>query len=164
MRPIVLFVGTGNSCRSQMAEAILSRQAAGSVDVFSAGLGPQAIHPLTLRVLSERGFDISSLVSKSIYDLMGAIRPDYLITLCESSRQGCPIVWPANTIWLHWPFEDPSRTPDDIDDQLQSFYRTYDDISLRICAWLLTRPFDQASLSRSTQRTGDPNRASEAFL
>ncbi len=164
MRPTVLFVGTGNSCRSQMAEALLRRQTSGTVDVLSAGIGPRGIHPLTLRVLEESGCETSSLTSTSIFDLVGSVQPDYLITVCPSADRACPIVWPAKTIWLHWPFDDPERAHEDDEHLLAEFRRTRDDISLRICAWLLTRPFDQSSIARAVSSCGIPDDASTAFL
>ena len=104
----ILFLCTGNSARSLMAEAIARSLAPASAPLafFSAGTSPRGIHPLTAAVLSEAGLDISQLASKGIeavpFDSMNLV-----ITLCDDARQACPAP-PAGARHLHWGLRDPS--------------------------------------------------------
>ena len=108
-RTKVLFVCTGNGARSQMAEAILRERAGDRVEVASAGSHPKSVHPNAIKVLAERGIDISRARSKPIDGFRGR-HFDYVITLCDKVREICPeFPGPART--MHWSIEDPSRAP-----------------------------------------------------
>jgi len=106
-RPIrVLFVCTGNSARSVMAEALLRHRGGDDFEVHSAGTEPKGINPLTLRALSEIGIDASWARSKSVTEFLGQ-RFDYVVTVCDQARQSCP-VFPGVHESLHWDNEDPA--------------------------------------------------------
>jgi len=106
-RPVrVLFLCTENSARSQMAEGILRHLSHGRVDVASAGSRPTGVHPLAVRVLAERGIDISANRSKSVREFMGQ-RFDYVITVCDRIKEECP-TFPGDPQRIHWSFADPA--------------------------------------------------------
>ncbi len=100
----VVFLCTGNSCRSQMAEGFARAILSDIIEPFSAGTHPHGLNPLAVRAMSEVGIDISRHTSKSLTDLPG---PDLVITVCDSARESCPVI-PGARI-LHAPFEDPPR-------------------------------------------------------
>ena len=132
----VLFLCTGNSCRSQMAEgfgqAFLSGKA---VEVFSAGLAPQGIHPLAITVMEERGVDIRSQRSTHVEEIP-LERVDLVITLCDSAAQSCPAM-PGKEV-LDWGMEDPAAALVEgdagLEEQLAPFRRARDLIEERVKA------------------------------
>ncbi|WP_299025442.1 arsenate reductase ArsC [uncultured Thermanaerothrix sp.] len=134
-RKRVLFLCTGNSARSQMAEALLRHYAGDWFEVYSAGTEPKGVHPLTLRVLSEIGIDASQQTSKSLQVYQGKMNFDYLITVCADAERNCPY-FPGQGMRLHWPFEDPAAGEETEDAKLQKFRRVRDQIAARIRAWL----------------------------
>src|SRR5664280_2052023 len=91
----VLFLCTGNSARSQMAEAFLRKYAGDRFEVHSAGLEPKDLNPLTVRVMEEAGFDMSGHRSKGIGEYLGKVLFQYLITVCDDAEKNCPTVWPG---------------------------------------------------------------------
>ena len=101
----VLFLCTGNSCRSQMAEAWTRVLKADRVDAYSAGVDPHAVDPRAVKAMAEVGIDISGQASKDV-DTLGDIEFEYVITLCDQAHQACP-VFPAKTRVLHVGFDDP---------------------------------------------------------
>jgi arsenate reductase (thioredoxin) len=103
----VLFLCTGNSCRSQMAEGYLRHLAGEKFEVFSAGINPTAVNTLSIEVMKEDGIDISGHRSKSVIGLKGK-EFDYIITVCDNARQTCP-VFPGIAKRMHWDIEDPAR-------------------------------------------------------
>lgn len=126
----VLFVCTGNSARSVMAEALLRRQGGADFEVFSAGTEPKGINPLTLRVLAESGIDPSFARSKSVTEFLG--QPfDYVITVCDQARQSCP-VFPGVHESLHWGYEDPAAAQGTEEERLAVFRRVFIGLSERI--------------------------------
>lgn len=132
----VLFLCTGNSARSQMSEAWLRNLAGDHFEVFSAGLEPKGVHPLTIQVMTEAGFDMSGHTSKKLSDFFGGPHFSYLITVCSSAEEKCPI-FPGMGMRLHWPFEDPAAAQGSQEEQLAVFRRVRDEIGMRIRAWLL---------------------------
>ena len=130
-RPIrVLFVCTGNSARSIMAEALLRRHGGGRFDVNSAGTEPRGVNPLTLRVLAEAGIDASGARSKSVEEFLG--QPfDYVITVCDQARQTCP-VFPGVHESLHWGYEDPAEATGSEEQRLAVFRRVFTALGERI--------------------------------
>ncbi len=102
----VLFVCTGNSARSILAEALLRQKGGSDFEVHSAGTEPKGIHPLTRRVLEEAHIPTDGLRSKSVEEYLGQ-RFDYVITVCDRARQVCP-VFPGEHASLHWGYEDPA--------------------------------------------------------
>ncbi|MGC8720652.1 MAG: arsenate reductase ArsC [Thermodesulforhabdaceae bacterium] len=105
MKKKILFLCTGNSCRSQMAEGWTRFFHSDWLEAYSAGVNPHGIDPRAVKVMQEAGVDISSQRSKSI-DEVEAIEFDYVITLCDSAKKSCP-VFPAKTLYAHVPFDDP---------------------------------------------------------
>jgi protein-tyrosine-phosphatase/DNA-binding transcriptional ArsR family regulator len=102
----VLFLCTGNSSRSQMAEALLARTAGGRVEVASAGSHPKGVHPNAVRVMREYGIDISDRRSKHL-DEYARRRFDYVVTLCDKVREVCP-EFPGGPEPIHWSIPDPA--------------------------------------------------------
>ena len=133
-RPIrVLFVCTGNSARSQMAEAMLGAFGGPDFEVFSAGTEPRGVHPLAVRVLAAVGIDWSAARSKSVSEFLD--QPfDYVITVCDRARQACP-VFPGEHNSLHWGLDDPAEVQGSDDERLAAFQRTQVELSNRL------RPF-----------------------
>jgi thioredoxin type arsenate reductase len=142
----VLFVCTGNSARSQIAEALLERIGGGDFAVDSAGTDPGGVNPLTLRVLAEAGIDWSTATSKSIDGFLDQ-RFDYVITVCDRARQACP-VFPGSYDAFHWGLEDPAEVEGSDELKLAAFRRTYRELVQRI------RPFvEVARRSAGRSRT-----------
>ncbi|MBN2536805.1 arsenate reductase ArsC [candidate division WOR-3 bacterium] len=136
-KPAVLFLCTANSCRSQLAEAIL-RQAAGDRYVaLSAGLEPaDAIHPLALRVLTEKGYPVAGLRPKGVREFLGHRRVNHVIVVCASAAQACPTVWPGGAERLYWPIDDPAAAGGSEEETLARFRQARDEIEQRIADWL----------------------------
>lgn len=118
----VLFVCTGNSARSILAEALLRQQGGDRFEVYSAGTEPRGVHPLTERVLDEARIDHSWARSKSVNEILGQ-RFDYVITVCDQARQVCP-VFPGVHESFHWGLEDPAAVEGTEAERVASFRRT----------------------------------------
>jgi arsenate reductase len=103
----ILFLCTGNSCRSQMAEAWARQLKGDGIEGYSAGVSPKGIDPRAVRAMAEAGIDISGQRSKSVDDLRG-ITFDYVITLCDHAQQSCP-AFPGGVKVVHVGFEDPPQ-------------------------------------------------------
>jgi arsenate reductase len=103
----VLFLCTGNSCRSQMAEAWTRYLKGDIIEPYSAGVDPHQVDPRAVRAMGEVGIDISGQKSKSV-DALEDREFDYVITLCDNAQQSCP-VFPAKTELVHVGFEDPPK-------------------------------------------------------
>jgi arsenate reductase len=134
-KPRVLFLCTGNSARSLMAEALLRHYAGDRFEVRSAGLEPKGINPYTLRVMDEIGIDIRSLQSKSVATYLGRMVFAYVITVCSNAEANCPI-FPGYTIRMHWPFDDPAAATGSDEEIMAKFRQVRDQIAARIQAWL----------------------------
>jgi len=132
----VLFLCTGNSARSQMAEAFLRKYAGERFEVHSAGLEPRPINPLTIKVMQEVGFDMSAHRSKGIDDYLGKVHFQYLITVCDDAEKNCPTTWPGVNQRLHWSFEDPARFTGTDAQKLAKFRQVRDQIGAKVNAWL----------------------------
>jgi len=133
--PKVLFLCTGNSARSQMAEAFLRKYAGDRFDVVSAGLEPKGINPYTRRVMDEADIDISRQYSKDVMEYLGRVHFGYVITVCDNAEANCPI-FPFATTRLHWSFEDPARFEGADEDKLAKFREVRNQIDERIRSWL----------------------------
>src|ERR1041384_8246930 len=120
----VLFLCTGNSCRSQMTEGALRHLASDRCEVASAGTTPADVHPMAIKVMAEIG--ISGQRSKSVVEMMGE-RFDYVITVCDRARGACP-VFPGKATKLHWGFDDPAGATGTEAERLQVFRRVRDEI------------------------------------
>lgn len=150
-KPRVLFLCTGNSARSIMAEALLRYYAPDHFEVYSAGLEPKGINPYTIRVMDEVGLDVSGGRSTDVMDYLGKIHMGYVITVCSNAEERCPI-FPFGTQRLHWPFEDPAAFQGSDDEKAAKFREVRDLIDQRIQAWLheqqiplAPRPFQTAA-------------------
>ena len=126
----MLFVCTGNSARSQMAEALLRAKGPESFEVHSAGTQPRGVHPLTIKVLAELGIDISRATSKAVEGYVGQAF-DYAITVCDQAREACP-VFPGAVHSLHWDLDDPAAATGSEAERMAAFRTTRDLIAARI--------------------------------
>jgi arsenate reductase len=136
-----LFVCTGNSCRSQLAEGWARHLKSDVIDAYSAGICPAGVSSRAIRAMSEAGVDISSQTSKHI-DEVSMLDFDYVVTLCDNVRELCP-VWPATVKrTIHKSFEDPSLVIGTQEEVMAAFRKTRD----RIRAFVETMP---ESLQRS---------------
>ena len=125
--PLVLILCTGNSCRSQMAEAFLRAAAGNTLRVASAGSKPSGyVHPLSIEAMAEDGFDISDWESKSLDDFLDQ-NVETVITVCGNADQVCP-EFPGQQHRYHWAFEDPADAVGSEDEQLAEFKRIRDEI------------------------------------
>lgn len=135
-KPLVLFLCTGNSARSQMAEALLRARAGDRFEVASAGLEPKGVHPLTLRVLAESGINTRGLRSKNSSEFLGKVKVRYAVIVCERANQSCPRIYPFATETLYWPFEDPAAAEGAEVQRLAKFREARDLIAARLDEWL----------------------------
>ena len=122
----VLFLCTGNSCRSQIAEGWAKHLKGDVIEAFSAGISPARLNEMAAEVMAEAGVDISNQRAKHVGDLFG-IDFDYVITLCDHANEYCP-VFPGRTKHIHRPFPDPSFLPGIRDEVMAAFRKTRDDI------------------------------------
>ena len=129
-RPRLLFLCTGNSARSQIAEAFVQDRAAGTVEACSAGSHPKALHPNAVRVMAEHGIDIAGRPTKSLA-LFADERFDRVITLCDKVREVCPEL-PGAPVAAHWSIEDPASTGDDDAMTYPAFESVAADIEARV--------------------------------
>ncbi len=133
----VLFVCTGNACRSQMAEGILGDLAEGRFEVFSAGTHPTRVHPASIKVMAEWDIDISHHTSDLIDDYLNA-GMDIVITVCDNANQLCPI-FPGVVEHIHWSIDDPFVNWSDEEHLLPPYRRTRDTLKVRIQEFLGSR-------------------------
>jgi len=126
----VLFLCTGNSARSQMAEGYLRHVAADDFDPLSAGIEPKGLNPLAVEAMREIGIDISHQKSKDVRRFLGQAIP-YVITVCDSARQQCPI-FPGTYKFLQWDLDDPAAAQGSHEEKLAVFRRVRDEIAKRI--------------------------------
>src|SRR5262245_41384924 len=132
----VLFLCTGNSARSQMAEAFLRTCGGDYFEAYSAGLEPKGIHPLTKQVMEEVGVDISQQWSKNLTEYLGKKHFGYLVTVCSDADAKCPTTFPGVGQRLRWFFDDPAAVSGSEAEQLAKFREVRDQILQRITAWL----------------------------
>jgi arsenate reductase len=104
----VIFLCTGNSARSQMAEAFLRELAGDRFEVHSAGLEPKGINPYTVRVMDELGISLAGQSSKSVSEYLGKMHFSYLVTVCGHAEKNCPRIFLTQGKHIHWDFEDPA--------------------------------------------------------
>ena len=135
MKKRVLILCTGNSCRSQMAEALWRGMAGEQWESFSAGSDPTGVvHPLAIRALEEAGLDIAHARSKGVDDFVD-MQIDLLITVCDSARESCPVL-PGVKESQHWPLFDPAQFTGDADAKLACFRRVRDELRKKIESYL----------------------------
>ena len=134
----VLILCTGNSCRSQMAEALWAKLGAGEWESHSAGSKPSGyVHPLAVRAMKELDIDIAGHRSKSVDEYQG--QPfDLVVTVCGNAKDSCPVFLSAHKV-DHWPFDDPADATGSEEEKMEMFRRVRDEISTTIRAFLSAR-------------------------
>ena len=126
-KPTILILCTGNSCRSQMAEAVLRQAAGDAVEVFSAGSKPAGyVHPKAIQVMQEVGLDLSGAASKHLKEFMDQ-QITTVITVCGVADQNCPI-FPGQVNRHHWRFDDPAHATGTEEEVLTEFRRVRNEI------------------------------------
>jgi arsenate reductase (thioredoxin) len=135
----VLFLCTGNSARSQMAEAFLRKYGGDDVEPHSAGLEPKGLNPLTIRVMEEVGIALSNQTSKSIDTYAGKTPFHYLVTVCDDADQNCPVGYLKANTRMHWSFEDPARFEGTEEEKLAKFREVRDLIENKVKSWVVER-------------------------
>ncbi len=133
----ILFLCTGNSARSQMAEAFLRKYGDERFEAHSAGLEPKGLNPLTVKVMDEIGIDISNQKSKSVDTYLGKVLFQYLVTVCDDADKNCPTVWPGVNKRMHWSFQDPAAVEGSEEEKLAKFREVRDLIEAKIKVWLV---------------------------
>ena len=133
----VLFLCTGNSARSQIAEGLLRFLGKDDFDVFSAGSDPQGLNPLALRVMGEIGIDISHQRSKHLDEYLGQDF-DYVITVCDQANESCP-TFPGDPKRIHWSYPDPAAGVGDDAARYQAFRKVRDQLRERLHLWILNQ-------------------------
>jgi arsenate reductase (thioredoxin) len=129
-KPKVLFLCTGNSARSQMAEGYLRHVAGDDFEPLSAGVEPKGLNPLAVEAMNEIGIDISRQRSKDVREFVGQAI-EYVVTVCDNAKQRCPI-FPNTYKALHWSLEDPAEATGSHEEKLAIFRRVRDEIRRRI--------------------------------
>ena len=161
----VLFLCTGNSARSILAEAILEREGAGNFKSFSAGSDPKgAVNPYAVRLLDELGYDTSGYRSKSWEEFLGPDAPglDFIFTVCDDAAESCP-VFPGHPSSAHWGLEDPAAVQGEPAEIAAAFAETYRLMSNRIKAFvaLPLASIDDLSLRGKLKAIGRQEGATE---
>ncbi len=127
----VLFICTGNSARSQMAEGLLREKAGDRFEAFSAGLEPEPVKPQAVAAMAEIGIDISGQQAKDIAAYLGQVHFGYLITVCDRANANCPI-FPGVSQRLHWSLDDPAAAEGAEAERLDVFRRVRDELTVLI--------------------------------
>lgn len=131
----VLFLCTGNSARSQLAEALLRTLGGRAFEVASAGTHPAGVHPLTTHVLAEVGVDVAGARSKHLDEFLDQAW-DHVITVCDDAAEACP-VFPGAANLQHWSFADPAAVRGSAADRLAAFRLTRNAIRARVAAFAM---------------------------
>jgi arsenate reductase (thioredoxin) len=134
MKRRILFLCTGNSARSQMAEALLRLIAGDHFEAVSAGTHPVGLNPGAVEAMRELGVDISQQRSKNVSEFVGK-QFDYVITVCDRAKEACPI-FSAASRFLHWSFDDPATAPEG--ERREAFSRVRDEIADALCQFMVT--------------------------
>ncbi len=132
----VLFLCTGNSARSQIAEAFLRKYGSDRFEAHSAGLEPKGLNPFTVKVMQEIGIDVSGQTSKGVDTYLGKTLFQYLVTVCDDADKNCPTVWPGVGNRMHWSFQDPATAEGTEEEKLAKFREVRDLIEVKIKEWL----------------------------
>ncbi len=156
----VLFICTGNSARSIIAEAIMNQLGSGNFKAYSAGSQPKGqVHPLAIETLQDRKFDVSTLRSKSWDEFATPEAPqmDFIFTVCDNAGgEVCPF-WPGHPVTAHWGFPDPAAVEGSADMKSAAFAVTFRELSQRLRIFL-NLPFakiDHMSLQQQLREMGE---------
>lgn len=137
MKPRILVLCTGNSCRSQIAEAYLKYYAGESAEVYSAGIEAHGLNPWAVKTMAEEGIDISGQTSDTI-DALNTEAFDYVITVCDNAKENCPY-FPAKTEQLHQNFPDPAKVTGTEKEIAESFRKVREQIKAFTRAFVETK-------------------------
>jgi arsenate reductase len=144
----VLFLCTGNSCRSQMAEGLVNYFLSEAWEAYSAGTVPAGyVHPLAIQVMAEYDIDISAYRSKSVEEFR-YVSPDLVITVCDAAAENCPL-WLGQGQVVHLGFPDPAKAAGSEEERLTIFRQVRDDIRDKVLAYLAQN--EPSSLSLRTK-------------
>lgn len=133
----ILFLCTGNSCRSQMAEGFAKKMLLKNMEIFSAGLEPKGVHPMAIKVMQGVGIDISKQESKNISEI-SLDKINIVITLCGDAAERCPI-FPGKVERIHWALEDPAKAKGSEEEIAIVFRKVRDNIKSCIINYLLVK-------------------------
>jgi arsenate reductase (thioredoxin) len=140
-KPNVLFLCTGNSCRSQMAEGFLRTLGGDRFTACSAGTEPaEQVHPLAIEVMEEKNIDIGQSRPKNVSEYLGRLPVRHLIIVCDGANEKCPRVFPGMMNRMFWPFDDPAAFRGNPEATLEKFRTVRDEIEARIKQWLKETP------------------------
>jgi arsenate reductase len=135
-KPLVLVLCTGNSCRSQMAEAFLKKFQGDKYDVHSAGMDPApVVHPLAVKVMAEVGIDISHHRPKSTKEYLGRQPVRHILIVCDKASQSCPRIWPGTYSRTSMPVDDPAEATGTEEEKLAVFRRVRDELAEAMKTW-----------------------------
>ena len=135
-----------------MAEAFLRKLAGDRFEVFSAGLRPEPIHPLTRQVMEEVGIDLSGHRSKGVKEYLVGMSASYLIVVCDRAERDCPHYMPNIHERLFWPFNDPAVVEGPEEERVEAFRDVRDQIEARILDWLSAKENPGQSREAQGQR------------
>jgi arsenate reductase len=139
-KPAILVLCTGNSARSQMAEAILRRQVGDHFEVLSAGTEPAPrVNPLAVEVMAEKGYDLSGQHPKHLREYLGKAQVHTVIIVCDGAAKSCPAIWPGARERLMWPFPDPAAVDGEESERREAFRVVRDAIAERVEDWARER-------------------------
>jgi arsenate reductase len=140
-KPNVLFLCTGNSCRSQMAEGFLRQSGGDRFTACSAGTKPaECVHPLAIEVMEEKDIDIGKSKPKNVSEYLGRLPVRHLILVCDGANEKCPRIFPGMMNRMFWPFDDPAAFQGSPEATLEKFRAVRDEIEARIKQWLKETP------------------------
>jgi arsenate reductase (thioredoxin) len=135
----VLFLCTGNSARSQMAEAYLRNFGGDRFAAYSAGLEPQEINPLTRKVMAEAGVSMEGQYAKDLSEYLGREHFSFLITVCSNAEQRCPSAFPGIGERIRWVFDDPAAEEGSEEQKLVKFRQVRDQIAEQVRKWAISQ-------------------------
>ena len=130
----IIFICTGNACRSQIAHGLLQNLGNDRFNIYSAGSHPSRVHPMSIKIMKEIGIDISHHKSDHIDDYLDK-GIDIVITVCDNANKLCP-VFPGNVKRIHWSIDDPFRGWDYNENQMELFRKTREEIKERILGFI----------------------------
>lgn len=135
-KPLVLVLCTGNSARSQIAEAFLRKYHGDRFSVASAGTQPKGeVHPLAIQVMNEAGIDISGQRPKDLSEFIDRVPVHHVLIVCDNANQSCPRTWKGKFSRTFMPFDDPAAATGSDGDKLQFFRRVRDEIEQAMKNW-----------------------------
>lgn len=137
----ILVLCTGNSARSQMAEAIFERRVGDRFPVYSAGTEPaERIHPLAVQAMEEQGYDLSNQHPKHLREYLGRTPIHTVVIVCDGAAASCPAVWPGAIERLLWPLEDPAAFEGSDEAKLAKFRQIRDALTAKVDQWVAALP------------------------